>query len=239
MISALYFGMVEHVDVLMPLLGHLFLFKMFVPSLESSFGGQMWFISTIIQFYLAWPLIVYLYRRGGGVIVSLGISLLWIIITTFTGLYEERIWNSFFLQYLWEFTLGMYLADKYFNNSSFIKLPSKRKLLLFMVIGLGISGACGLLGGYYKSFNDIPSMIGYMSMALLIYKFRIPYLSTFFEYTNKVSYEWYLLHILVFGAYHRFCGGYFPMIIEWMILLLVTYLLSIAYCRVLKLLKIR
>ena len=45
-------------DVLMPLFGNLLLFKMFVPELESSMGGQMWFISTIIQFYLAWPLAV-------------------------------------------------------------------------------------------------------------------------------------------------------------------------------------
>ncbi len=44
-------------DVLMPLLGNLLLFKMFVPELETSMGGQMWFISTIIQFYINWPLI--------------------------------------------------------------------------------------------------------------------------------------------------------------------------------------
>lgn len=56
-------------DILMPLLGNLFLFKMFIPELECSMGGQMWFISTIIQFYLAWPLIVRLINlnRGGGV----------------------------------------------------------------------------------------------------------------------------------------------------------------------------
>ena len=55
-------------DFLMPFLGNLLLFKMFVPELESSMGGQMWFISTIIQFYLAWPLIVKLIniKRGGG-----------------------------------------------------------------------------------------------------------------------------------------------------------------------------
>ena len=56
-------------SVLMPLLGNLFLFKMFVYELESSMGGQMWLISTIIQFYIAWPLIVRLInikrRRGG------------------------------------------------------------------------------------------------------------------------------------------------------------------------------
>lgn len=37
---------------------HLFLFKMFVEEYEYSLGGQMWFISTIIQFYLFWPLLV-------------------------------------------------------------------------------------------------------------------------------------------------------------------------------------
>lgn len=54
-------------EILMPLLGNLLLFKMFVSELECSMGGQMWFISTIIQFYLAWPLIIKLIniKRGG------------------------------------------------------------------------------------------------------------------------------------------------------------------------------
>lgn len=43
----------EGEEVLWPLLGNLLLFKMFVPELETSMGVQMWFVSTIIQFYLA------------------------------------------------------------------------------------------------------------------------------------------------------------------------------------------
>lgn len=50
---------------IIPLLGNLLLFKMFVPELETSMGGQMWFVSTIIQFYLVWPLIVKRYKIGG------------------------------------------------------------------------------------------------------------------------------------------------------------------------------
>lgn len=69
LISALYFGLVCNRDVLMPVLGSVFLFKMFVPSLENAFGGQMWFVSTIIQFYLFWPLIVRLFKvKWGGVL---------------------------------------------------------------------------------------------------------------------------------------------------------------------------
>lgn len=68
LISALYFGIVCGQNVLMPLLGSVFLFKMFVPSLEHVFGGQMWFVSTIIQFYLFWPLIVRLFKMKWGAI---------------------------------------------------------------------------------------------------------------------------------------------------------------------------
>lgn len=55
-------------ETLMPLLSNLLLFKMFVPDLENSMGEHTWFISTIIQFYLAWPLILKLInvKRGGG-----------------------------------------------------------------------------------------------------------------------------------------------------------------------------
>ena len=52
--------------MVMPLLGSVFLFKMFVLSLEYAFGGQMWFVSTIIQFYLFWPLIVRLFKMKWG-----------------------------------------------------------------------------------------------------------------------------------------------------------------------------
>lgn len=52
--------------MLNPLLGSVFLYKMFVPSLEGAFGVQMWFVSTIIQFYLFWPLIVRLFRVDMG-----------------------------------------------------------------------------------------------------------------------------------------------------------------------------
>ena len=71
-VSALYFGLVCDQDVLNPLLGSVFLYKMFVPSLECAFGGQMWFVSTIIQFYLFWPLIVRLFRvdMGGANLIT-------------------------------------------------------------------------------------------------------------------------------------------------------------------------
>ena len=84
-------------DKWLQLLSHLFLFKMFVENYECSFGVQFWFVSTIIQFYLFWPLILRLFKWGG-VFLALFISLVW---SSFVGIYElsdYRIWNSFFLQ---------------------------------------------------------------------------------------------------------------------------------------------
>lgn len=52
-------------DKWVQLSSHLFLFKMFVEEWECSYGGQLWFVSTIIQFYLVWPLILRLFKTGG------------------------------------------------------------------------------------------------------------------------------------------------------------------------------
>lgn len=44
-------------------------------------------------------------------------------------------------------------------------------------------------------------------VTLIIYKIGVKLLNRFFEYTNKVSYEWYLVHILVFSIYFKFARG--------------------------------
>ena len=133
----------------------------------------MWFVSTIIQFYLFWPLIVRLFRVDMGGRISLLISLVWATVTTYLGIDDERIWNSFFLQYLWEFVLGMWLAKIYFEHPEKIKVPKFGILLGAMIVGLGLTGVAGIVGGYWKSYNDIPSLVGYMSMALIVYKLSI------------------------------------------------------------------
>lgn len=234
LISALYFGIVCGQDVLMPLLGSVFLFKMFVPSLEHAFGGQMWFVSTIIQFYLFWPLIVRLFKMKWGGQFALLISLLWATFTTLMGLDDERVWNSFFLQYLWEFVLGMWLASVYFEHPEKLKLPKMWILVVTMVVGLGLTGVSGFAGGIWKSYNDIPSLVGYMSMVLIIYKIGVKPINHFFEYTNKISYEWYLVHILVFSIYFKFARGIMSFYVDWCVLMVLSYVVAIGYHWVVK-----
>lgn len=234
LISALYFGLICNQDVLMQLLGSVFLFKMFVPSLECAFGGQMWFVSTIIQFYLFWPFIVKLFKINRGGQIALLISLTWATFTSLTGLADERIWNSFFLQYLWEFVLGMWLAKVYFEHPEKITVPNLPILFLMMIIGLGLTGVAGFAGGMWKSYNDIPSLIGYMSMALIVYKVGVRWINRFFEYTNKVSYEWYLIHILIFSIYFKFAKGVLPYYADWILLMAISYGVAIGFNKLTK-----
>lgn len=110
-------------DKVIALLSHVFLFKMFVPKYESSFGGQLWYISTLFQFYLVFiPLcrIKAKMKSKHFMFVMLFSSILWWLATTIFGLNVERIWASFFLQYLWEFALGMMVAEYLWNKNDII-----------------------------------------------------------------------------------------------------------------------
>ena len=216
----------------MPLWGNLLLFKMFVPELESSMGGQMWFVSTIIQFYLAWPLIVKLFNTWGGVKLALIISLLWSTTVGLLGYAEERVWNSFFLQYLWEFCLGMKMAEIYHDNPKALEVPRWKYLLTLCVAGVGLTGIMGFAGWPWKLYNDIPSLMGYMSLALIIYKVGIKPLNRLLEWTNRFSYEWYLVHMLVFDIIF-YCIGYnVPIAVVFVLCLLLSYSTAIAYSRI-------
>lgn len=215
-----------------PLWGNLLLFKMFVPELESSMGGQMWFVSTIIQFYLAWPLIVKLFNIRGGVKLALIISLLWSTIVGLLGFAEERVWNSFFLQYLWEFCLGMKMAEIYHDNPKALEVPRWKYLLTLCVAGVGLTGIMGFAGWPWKLYNDIPSLMGYMSLALIIYKVGIKPLNRLLEWTNRFSYEWYLVHMLVFDIIFYYIGHNAPIAVVFVLCLLLSYSTAIAYSRI-------
>lgn len=226
---------------LIELLSHIFLFKMFIESLEGSLGYQMWFISTIIQFYLLWPLIIHLFpkeNKWGGVFLSLIISLLWGIFTTIIGINDQRIWNSFFLQYLWEFVLGMKLAELYYKHPENIKIPSLKLLIFTASIGIILTGITGIKGGWFKVFNDIPSLMGYLSLLLITYKIFPFTWRRFIFFTNKISYEWYLVHVLIFTC----CFKILPVNNIWIsaiISLISSYLIAYLYSIILKAIHIK
>ena len=188
---------------------HLLLYKMFSIELDTSLCYPYWFISTIVQFYLFWPLIVIIFKMRGGGIILLSASLLWSTTVGLLGLEDDRPWGSFFLQYLWEFGLGMFVATKIHEagksadvSAQLMDIRNYRwwMLLLGAAGGMGISALMAWNGGMLKLYNDIPSLLGYLSVALIVYKIGIKVINRFFEWANSFSYELYLVHSLVFAV---------------------------------------
>lgn len=214
---------------------HLLLYKMFSSELDTSLCYPYWFISTIVQFYLLWPLIVKVYRMRWGGQLLLVISLLWSTTVGILGLEEERPWGSFFLQYLWEFALGMYIAEKCMKpdgiDVKFMDVGTYKWwwLLLGATVGMGLSAFMAWNGGILKLYNDIPSLLGYLSIALLIYKIGVKVVNRFFEWANGFSYELYLMHSLVFTIVAYYVADKIPTVLLLLISFVAAYIAAYLY----------
>jgi peptidoglycan/LPS O-acetylase OafA/YrhL len=181
--------------------GHVLLYKMFDETIIGSYGYQFWFISTIIQFYLIFPLIVRLKKMmkdGSFTLLGIVITILWGVFIFYIHRSEMRIWGSFFLQFIWEFMLGMVCAERFYKTGYAFWSQRKTVLALVALLGLGLYGAMALrLGVVGHVFNDFPALLGYTALGLLIFNFQAPSVNNFILFTAKISYPLFLVHILV------------------------------------------
>ena len=215
---------------------HLLLYKMFDAKLDVSLCYYYWFISTIIQFYVFWPLALRLMRLRHGLVFAIAISLLWAALVGFLGLSESRPWGSCFLQYLGEFCLGMWLATKADLIERRIADLRFLTVALAAFVCLAVSGAMGLLGGVLKLFNDIPSAFGYLACVLLVYKAGIRPVNRFFEFSSRFGYEWYLLHGLVFAVQGKLFPG-MPPVLSMALCLVSSYVCAFGFNRIIRKLR--
>lgn len=220
------------------LLSHVFLFKMFVPSLENSFGIHFWFISTIIQFYLlAIPIFILKQKTSNKTFLSIGlmISISWWVLC-FVFNFTDRILTSCLMQYLWEFFLGIIVADVLYTQK---KIEIKNfYLIIIAFLGLSLQYGLAMIGDSLKIFNDIPGMFGYLFIALLIMKINV--FRNLVELIGKKSYELYLVHILIFTIIYRFFTP-FNMITDIMMIIIsffVAIIFSYLYANLLNKIKV-
>lgn len=235
LLTALIFtGLPIHKNSLYALGGHVFLYKMFDNTIISSYGLQLWFISTIIQFYFAFHLIVKLRSLlswNTFIVLGVVISVLWSLLVISLGYTNSRAWNSFFLQYIWEFILGMAIAERIYSNN----LQYKFKNIYYLFIGLfgvALYGVLALKGGTVgKMMNDIPALIGYSSLAIFIYRLDVKIINRFFIFTGDISFAWYLIHVLVLwvSKYVIEHFGYNFSIFSVILVICLSYVLSIIY----------
>lgn len=218
------------------LFGHIFLYKMFDDDIMSSYGYQLWFVSTIIQLYFIFPFLVRIKGRLGGwafVLLGLAISITWGIFVVSTRRAGMRIFNGAFFLYLWEFMLGMVLAEKYFvKGYEFWKM---KIVYLVLLSAAGIAGYVGMaltLGAYGRLLNDVPALIGYTCLSILLYRCSLGFFNSFVLWTARISYPLYLVHVLVLllvlYVIHYYGGTFsWPMaIMTFLLCLLAAYWLE-------------
>jgi peptidoglycan/LPS O-acetylase OafA/YrhL len=198
------------------------LYQMFMEPFVASYGGHFWFISAIMQLYIAYPIIKYCVDKAGGhttkvILGAVAISALWWMLVYFTGNGSYRIWNSFFLQFLWEFVLGLALASALkssaqinlgfallrpdFWNTTWLKALLVggffSAIMLFMALKMGAFG---------KIYNDIPALLGYTGICVMVYQIGLhylPFVKQFFMWISGFSFSLYLVHMLGFQFYQK------------------------------------
>ncbi len=178
------------------LLSHIFLFKMFSPIYDSSFG-PFWFMSTLFQFYIVFIPLCIIKNRVGSVcffFICTLLSVFWWVFTGITSYNSIRPIGCFFLQYLWEFSLAMCIAG-YLYEGNKIKL-NNILLVIFAFLGVGIEGLLALSGDFLKAFNDFPALVGYGSFELIAYQVEV--LKKPGIWLGGISYEWFLIHDMIF-----------------------------------------
>lgn len=178
------------------LMSNIFLYKMFYEKYICCFGLQLWFVSTIIELYLLFLPLCRLHEKTSPLsflYIGLAISAAWWIAMHLTGLEVKRIWGSFCLQYLWEFMLGMTVAEYLFRHDS-VSVPIW-KLMLIAACGLGLQAVMTMRGGMVAAFNDVPALLGYSASILLLYRFGRYVFQPVFLWVDTISYEWFLVHV--------------------------------------------
>ncbi len=158
-----------------------------IPGQELSPVGPWWFIPFIIQFYLAYPLLLLLFERAKGYGLAL-LAVAGIGLTTATGGNLGGI-NIFFTPFghLPELCLGIYLAK---THDEKIGLPRVAVLLVLLVFFLGLAVE------WFWYFNHLSALILMLIAFSGIYKRtgESSFIRTFILFIGGISMHLFLVN---------------------------------------------
>ena len=184
--------------------GHILWYKMFDSRIIGSLGGQLWFTSTIIALYVLYPLLAAALRKVGPVrfaLAALAVSAAYWVVVAAAGLSQNLVFERLFLQYLWEFCLGMALADAYLRSGFLAWELPIGTLVMACIGGYALMAAITLLGGSVGAvFNDVPSLVGFSALVALVFRdarVGAPIAVRWLGALGRVSFELFLVHMFV------------------------------------------
>jgi peptidoglycan/LPS O-acetylase OafA/YrhL len=186
-------------------LSHIFLYKMFFEYYTGSFGVHFWFVSTIIQFYLIYPILIKFAEQTKAsrfLLISFGISFFYSILVYKLGLYNKRIWYSSVIQYLGIVMLGLAIAKQQWLPR-LLKISVSRYALLF-VLGICYTLAINLLmGAAGNVFNDYGMFMAYFSGCVILFVIgqHVPVIIRIMLWIESFSYSLYITHLFMFALY--------------------------------------
>ncbi|MCJ8163625.1 acyltransferase [Pontibacter sp. E15-1] len=189
-------------------LSHMLLFKMFYEPYASSFGNHFWFIATIVQFYMLWPVLLAGINRfsaaqviSASILISVGYS----VVITLLGVSGVTIWFRFVLQYIWVLVLGAVVAKHgwlpaLLNYSYRVYVGVVLLCLGIVLVIAGFAGEGGML------FNDYFMFLGFSAGCAVVYfiSLRITLFKRLAIWVESFSYSLYILHMFVLLAYLSF-----------------------------------
>lgn len=186
-------------------LSHVLLYKMFFEQYMGSFGFHLWFMSTLIQLYFLFPLLRRPLSGNKGwwwvltfVLLSVGYNLL-VVRLHHASL---RTWNSFFLAYLWEFALGIWMGQR--RDERLFRLPAYHGLILWVSGLAGMAFLTMAFGQPGRLLNDIFAFVAISGFVAFVYDLtkkinHLHRLHLFFIKAGTYSYEFYLVHYVGFS----------------------------------------
>jgi len=149
------------------------LYRSFMDQYLFTINTAWWFVITILQFYLLFPLICYVYQRLPEkvfLLAALFINLFYQYFYSVAFDLHSAVYSKLFPAYLFEYSVGIYLSDLYVRDNA--KFNALTLGVWPFAIGL-ILRSCGmwlaLNGRVGYAFNNVFTSIGFFLIAYNIY----------------------------------------------------------------------
>lgn len=214
LVSACFPSMYSTNGVIADVLANILQYGTYVPKYFNTLGGHFWYIGTIIQFYLIFPILFYVLNKIGKkkfLILSILITVVYCGGIAAFGLERNQVMIRWFPKYFVEFGSGMVFASYYVEGKDWLKIiASQNKIVLLIIALLGtIITAISSSTALGRLLNDIPAFVGLGLLFILVSELIGTKLKVLLNMVNEISYEIYLVHMLILNIVFNYSEGSF------------------------------